>query len=102
VIEARIVDHIGQEQVIRSAEDMNRLVARVERRRDELAEAMLGADRVAAIAAERESDRIEDVYLPHLQVEIDRVRGLLDAEAADDHRRAKARAIKDRARGTVA
>ncbi len=101
MIDATVIDHVGLEHLIRTADDLNRLVAELERRRDELAELMLGADRGAAIAAERESDRIEDVFLPKFQAEIERVSALLNTDLADDHRRAKARAIKDRSRMTV-
>ncbi len=101
MIDAKIMDHAGLEHVIRTADDLNRLVAELERRRIALAELMLGADRGAAISAERESDRIEDVFLPKFQAEFDRVSALLDTDAADEHRRAKARAIKERLRMTV-
>ncbi|HEY0270501.1 MAG TPA: hypothetical protein VGC10_05890 [Sphingomonas sp.] len=89
---------MGREQIIHSADDMNRLVSDLERYRDRLADIMLGDDRDAAIRAERESDRIEDVYLPKLQTEIARIQALLDADTADEHRRAKARAIKERSK----
>lgn len=94
--EIKITDYLGAEHVIRTGADMNRLLERLERRREELADIMLGSDRGAALTAERESDRIEDIFLPRLHAEIDRVRASLDMQAADDHRRAKARAIKSR------
>lgn len=98
MIDARITDYVGLEHTVRSADDLNQVVAKLEERREELAELMLGEDRGAAMAAEHESDRIEDVYLPTFQAEFDRIRALLDTDAADEHRRAKARAIKDRPR----
>ncbi|THG37244.1 hypothetical protein [Sphingomonas olei] len=86
----------GREHVIANVEDMNRLVAAVERRRDELAELMLGDDEAVASKAETQSDYIEEVFLPLLQADLARVQSLLDAEAAVERRRAKARAIKER------
>lgn len=100
MIDTTITDYAGLQQAVHSAEDLNRLVIKLEERRDQLAEAMLGFDRGAAMAAERESDRIEDVFLPKFQAEIDRVRALLEGAAADEHRHAKALAIKDRPRMT--
>lgn len=101
MIDAKVTDYAGLEHVVRSADDLNRLVTELERRRDALAELMLSSDRGAAMAAERESDRIEDVFLPKFQAELERIAALLDIEAADEHRRAKARAIKDRPRMTA-
>lgn len=98
MINTKMTDYAGIEHAIATADDVNRLLAGLERRRDQLADLMLGADRGAAMAAERESDRIEDVFLPKFLAEIDRVRGLLDVDAVDEHRRSKARAIKDRPR----
>lgn len=101
MIVAKVTDHAGLEHVIHTAADLNQLVARLEERRDALAELMLDPDRGAAMAAERESDRIEDVFLPRFQAEIERVGALLDAGAADEHRYTKARAIKDRPRAAL-
>ncbi|MEO9131314.1 MAG: hypothetical protein ABI240_08910 [Sphingomonas sp.] len=101
MISTKVIDHMGKEHAVGAAEDINRLVTALELHRDQLAELMLGIDRGAAMAAERESDRIEDAFLPKFQAEIDRVRGLLDTDAADEHRHAKARAIKDRPRMTA-
>lgn len=101
MIGAKVTDYAGLEHAIRSADDLNQVIARLEQRRDELAELMLGIDRGAAMAAERESDRIEDVFLPKFKAEIERVQALLNASAADEHRQAKARAIKDRPRAAM-
>lgn len=98
MVETTIRDHKGQEHVIRSVEDANRLVAAIEVRRDRLADLMCGNDLAAAITAERESDIIETTFLPVFQQELARVQALLDEEANVAHRHAKARAIKERAR----
>ena len=89
-------DHMGREHIIQTPEDVNRLVGELERHRDRLADLMLGSDRPAALAAERESDTLEDVYLPRFQQELTKLRALFEVEAADEHRRAKARSIKNR------
>ena len=102
MINARVTDYVGLEHAVRTAADLNRVIASLESRREELADLMLGSDRGAAMAAERESDRIEDVFLPRFQAEIERVRKLLDTDAADAHRHAKARAIKERSRNAPA
>lgn len=96
MVDAILHDHMGAEHVIRSAEDVNRIVAAVERHRDALAERMLGHDRAAAIAAEHASDRLEDGFVPTFAREVTRIATLLQEEAADEARRAKARAIQTR------
>lgn len=96
MVHVTVRDHMGREHIIQSTEDVNRLVGELERHRDRLADLMLGSDRAAALAAERESDTLEDVYLPQFQQELTRLRALFEVEAADEHRRVKARSIKSR------
>lgn len=96
MIDTIVRDPGGREHRITCAADMNRLVGDLERRRDELADIMLGADHAAALQAETQSDYIEDVFLPTFEADLERVRALLDAQAAVDRRHAKARAIKER------
>jgi ABC-type transporter Mla subunit MlaD len=100
MIDTSVRDYLGRDQPIRTADDLNQLIARLERHRDGLADAMLGADRAAAIKAEKDSDYIEDIYLPELQKEIARVTGLLESGHAEARRRAKALAIRERSKAS--
>jgi hypothetical protein len=100
MIDTSVRDYLGRDQPIRTADDLNQLIASLEQRRDELANAMMGPDRNTAIAAEKASDYIEDVYLPELQKEIARVTGLLESEHAETRRHAKALAIRERSKAS--
>ena len=96
MIDTVIRDAAGRDRAIRSAGDVERLVAEIDRHRDELADIMLGTDIEAAQKAEQQSDYIEDVFLPQFLADLERVQALVDADAATTRRHAKARAIKER------
>jgi hypothetical protein len=91
-----ITDEAGNTVRIANVEEMNALLARIEARRDGLADRMLGSDVADARAAEALSDKLEDIYIPKLMEWIKAFNVRLEAEADAAHRRAKAQAIKAR------
>jgi hypothetical protein len=99
MVEVILRDHMDREHVIHDAGGLNQVVAALEHHRQALADRMLGSDRAAAILAEHESDQLEEIVVPRLAREVAHIAALLDDEAADEHRRAKAHAIK--ARGDI-
>lgn len=89
-------DEDGSPVRIASVEEMKAFIAKIEARRDSLADRMLGSDVADARQAEVLSDAVEDVYLPKLMDWVKIFNDKLEAEATVSHRRAKAQAIKAR------